>query len=111
MITAQEARKITESSQAAVEKQVTVLSNAIEVAAASGKWVLYPADIDKIYDVAIDPYYPPNFNDPQRRIRQRLIDFGFHVEIETYKQRVGGGLGSMDDEVTEQKAYRIRISW
>jgi len=111
MITAREARDITEASQAVVEKRVMALSSAIEIAANSGKRMLYPADVDKIYEVDNSPYYPPNFNDQQRLITKRLIDVGFNVEIETYTQRVGGGLGSMDDEVKEQQAHRIRISW
>lgn len=108
MITAQEARQITEASQAVIEKRVMALSDAIENAAKAGKRVLYPVDIDKIYEVDDNPY---SFNAQQRLINKRLIDVGFHVEIETYTQQVGGGLGSMDDEVKEQQAYRIRIFW
>lgn len=115
MITAKEARELVEQSEANITWYLERLGAVITEQANLGNKVLYPRHASgcghDIFEVEKRPYRAAEMTGIQKKIAERLKTYGYGVTLEEYTVRVGGGLGSMDDEVREEPASRFKIAW
>ena len=117
MITAKEARDLVESSSAQIEARLARLDKLIQEAARLGKRNItlhYDGNTHYIGDefkVKYQPYSTAEFTPLQSLIKAELEKFGYTVKIVLKNVQIGGGLGSMDDEIKHEDHPYIRISW
>jgi hypothetical protein len=113
-INAQEARQLVEQSKAVLDQRLDKLGEKIREAASLGKRELYPADVlyhDDWVNIEKKPFYPPELTPVQRLIEKELKRHGFIMVIDTRNIKIGGGLGSMDDEVKYEDHPYMLIKW
>ena len=113
LITAREAAELVKLSNKHVEDILEKICEKVKDAARLGETKLYPNFTLYNSDLSIqkEPFYPAKFTPFQNILVKRLEYLGFHVGIEEYSQKIGGGLGSMDDEVRHETACRMKITW
>ena len=114
MITATEARALVEQSAAAMDRRLKAIGEKIEQAATIGKreiWLDIELPHCTEFYVAERPFNEPEFSAVQRVVREKLTGLGFGMRIATRETKIGGGLGSMDDEVKIKQLPYIKVMW
>lgn len=116
MIDAKTARTLVVESDALMEKYLEDLGKVIEREARLGRSYLFPAktvglQFRSLYDVEHRAYRQSELNGLQKLIEIRLAILGFSVRLEKQEVQIGGGLGSMDDEVKHELHDYIKITW
>ena len=119
MITAKEALTLVETSSALMDKRLERLDKLIQEAARLGKRSItlhrdaapYTYSVGDEFKVEHRPYQSAEFTPLQRQIKAELEKFGYAVKIVLLEVQIGGGLGSMDDEVREEDRPYFQISW
>jgi hypothetical protein len=116
MIDAKTARTLVAESETLIEKYIEDLGKVIEREARLGKSFVFPAktiglQFRTLYDVKNEPYRTAEMTGTQKLISERLKKLGFSMWFEKQEVQIGGGLGSMDDEVRHEMHDYIKISW
>lgn len=116
MIDAKTARALVQESDAMLTKYLFDLGDVIEREARLGRNYVYPAmttglQFREIYDVKHEAYRDSELNGLQRLIKNKLELLGFMTQLEKQSVTIGGGLGSMDDEVKTELHDFIKITW
>ena len=116
MIDAKTARALVAESETLMEKYIKDIGRVIQREARLGKSFVFPAKVISIqfrtlYDVEHEPYRAPEMTGVQKLIKSRLEKLGFRMAFEKQEVQIGGGLGSMDDEVRHEMHDYIKISW
>lgn len=114
MITAIQARALVDQSTVAMDQRMKAICEKIEQAATIGKreiWLDIELPHYTEFYVAERPFNEPEFSAVQRVVREKLTGLGFGMRIATRETRIGGGLGSMDDEVVVKQLPYIKVSW
>jgi hypothetical protein len=116
MINANEARALVEQSAELMEKYIEDLGKVIEWEALLGKSFVFPSNtiglqFRTIYEVDSEPYRTTELTPLQRLLQAKLKEFGYAMQLEKQEVKIGGGLGSMDDEVRKEMHDYIKISW
>lgn len=114
MIRAAEAAAISTLSNSNIERILDRLGEYVEQAAKNGDRRLIPEDRlhdERMFDIDCPAYRVPEFNALQLKVVARLRELGYQVQIKSRKVRVGGGLGSMDEESREGTQHYMEISW
>lgn len=116
MIDAKTARTLVVESETLMEKYIEDLGKVIEREARLGKSSVFPAStiglqFRALYDVKTEDYRPTEMTGLQKLIKARLEGLGFSMRFEKQEVQIGGGLGSMDDEVRHEMRDYIKISW
>ena len=116
IITAQEARVLVAESETRMEKYLEDIGRVIEREARLGKSFVFPAKVISIqfrtlYDVEHEPYRASEMTGVQKLIKSRLETLGFRMAFEKQEVKIGGGLGSQEDEPRTEMHDYIKISW
>lgn len=115
MITAKEARALVETSTAQMADRLEAIEKVITEAATLGKrevWLSDALPYSDEYKVKDSRYYQsPMLTPVQELIAKELRANGFMFDITLRNVQVGGGLGSMDDEVTHKALPYLRVWW
>lgn len=115
MISAADARRRAQESEANVLAIVERVSKIVEAEADLGKYVAildHHHQTNDPFFIEKPPFYPPALSKLQQLIMDRVRKEGFNYKIEPYTYGVGGGLGSMDDEPKpDETGYRLVIRW
>ena len=116
MIDAKTARALVAESSHLLQKYLDDLEKVIVREARLGNDCVFPSlttglQFRSLYDTWQRPYGSAELTDVQQRIRTQLELLGFRMSFEKREVKVGGGLGSMDDEVTYEDRDYIKISW
>ena len=116
MIDAKTARTLVAESETLMEKYLEDLGKVIEREARLGRSYLSPAQTTglqfrTLYEVEHQDYRQSELNGLQKLIKARLKLLGFDLRLEAQKVQIGGGLGSMDDEVKHEMRDYIKITW
>jgi hypothetical protein len=116
MIKATEARTLVEQSAVLLDKYLEDLGKVIEREANLGKSFIFPSStiglqFHSLYSTKNEPYQTTELTPLQKLIQAKLLEFGYSMRLETREVKVGGGLGSMDDEVKLEMYDYIKISW
>lgn len=115
MITAKEAAKIAEESDAAINLRLDEIEKKIiELSKLNIRQLIlqnvFPYHKEYIVEKT-SLYHPAEFTAWQRILKKRIEQFGYRVTIEAYKYTVGASLGSMDEEPKTETGYQIVIGW
>ena len=117
MKTAKEPRELVEASDVMLEHYLTDLESALIALAKNGKTSFIPENDytvtmqnRSIWEMQQDRLQPTR-TPLQERLAKKLQALGYRVEFQPMRVKVGGGLGSMDDEVTYEMRSYIKISW
>jgi len=111
MITASEARLLTEEHCKKAEKVVERICEIIKATAREGKdSVLGNKELRNITEIQITNR-KIKLTDMQVKIVDKLASLGFVVESTAVKIYIGGGLGSMGEPEREDFEDTIKISW
>ena len=114
MINATEARILVEHSEAELNKRLQTINIKIEQAAKLGKreiWLDMELPGYTEFKVLERPFNEPELTPVQRLVKDGLSAIGFTMKIATRETRIGGGLGSMDDEIEIKHLPYIKIGW
>ena len=116
MIDAKTARTLVAESETLLEKYLEDLGKVIEREARLGRNYLWPAQtiglqFRALYDVEHQDYREAEMTGLQKLIQLKLCILGFDMRFEKQNVQVGGGLGSMDDEVRHELYDYIKITW
>jgi hypothetical protein len=116
MIDAKTARTLVNESDALMEKYLEDLGKVIEREARLGRNYVYPEltiglQFRTIYTVKHESFRSSELTGLQKLIKTKLQLLGFNMCLEKKEVEIGGGLGSMDDEVTIEWHDTIKISW
>ena len=114
MISAKQARELVEQSVVMMTQRLDLIDAKITEAATLGRRELYPADVIHNADwltVNTMAFRSPEFTPIQRLLKKELERAGFAMNIVTRETKIGGGLGSMDDEIEYKPLPDIKISW
>jgi hypothetical protein len=115
MITARDARNLVVVSDESIKRHLDIISAKITELATNGAssvlldYVSHHIEEYRVVDRFAYQY--PEYTPLQKRIRDELVTKGFQVKIIQVMTQIGGGLGSMDDEVKEQPVHHIEIKW
>lgn len=114
MITATQARELQTISNTAMAARMTAISNKIKETAELGKCSIildYALPYNTEYQVKQASYFAPALSPLQGMIKDALVSAGYSVVATAEQTQIGGGLGSMDDEVTYETTWHIKVSW
>jgi hypothetical protein len=118
MISAKEARTLVEQSEVLLEKYLDDLSTAITMLAQLGKTSFVPEceysvplQFRSIWTAKRVDYRATEFTPQQKLLQAKLKAEGYSMLFEKREVQIGGGLGSMDDEVRHEMQDYIKISW
>lgn len=118
MISAKDARALVEQSEVLLEKYLEDLSGAITNLAQLGKTSFVPEceysvnlQFRGIWSAKRIDYRPTEFTPQQKLLQAKLKAHGYSMSFEKREVQIGGGLGSMDDEVRHEMQDYIKISW
>lgn len=114
MITAAEAKALTQSSDAVLDTQLNNIGIAITRAAGLGKTSIildWELPNSNIYTIVKQPYYEANYTQPQARIKTALEKNGYRVSIHKEMGDVPRGLASDDDQPGTYASYHIQVWW
>ena len=118
MISARDAKKLVQLSADNVKNHLDKIEKAIIGAATDGKsqlslsnamFSIFPYSDN--FKITKKDFYPPELNEFQKTIKKELMAFGYGVKIDEYPVQIGGGLGSLDDEVKMGTAFQFLITW
>ena len=115
MITAKEARDIADASDARMEKRLDKIGEKVKDAANAGKrelildYAITDDDAFKMKDAGL--FRPPEFTPLQLKMRDKLKEYGFSLEIKMVRTKIRGGLGSLDDEIEHEDVPHLYIRW
>lgn len=113
MIRAEEAKKLSEESEAHVDKALEAIDKLVKTAAGRGVRHVFLKGYDKdIFEVIKPPYYPPEMKPLMHRTAERLKSLGYTVDIEAYEARAidhsdGADLGA----TIPTTCYHIKVGW
>ena len=118
MIDAKSARTLVAESETLMEKYLEDMGNAIESLAQLGQSSFIPENnytvnlkFRHIWAANRIKYRTTEFTPIQKLLQAKLTMLGYSMKFEKQEVRIGGGLGSMDDEVTYEDWDFIKISW
>lgn len=116
LIPAKDARALVEQSDALMIRYLDDLGVIIEREARLGKRFVSPSStiglqFRTIYDVEHIQYRQAELTPLQKLLAAELKKAGYTMKLDTQTVQVGGGLGSMDDEVKHEQRDYIKISW
>ena len=116
LISAKEARALVEQSAVLMEKYLDDLGKVIEREARLGKSFVFPThtiglQFRTIYETNKEQFRATELTSLQRLIQAELKKHGYMMSLEAQEVKIGGGLGSMDDEVKYEMRDYIKISW
>lgn len=118
LIPAVAARALVEQSDVLMEKYLEDLSKAITSLAQLGKTSFVPEceysvnlQFRYIWETKREDYRPTEFTPLQKILQSTLAALGYSMKFEKREVGIGGGLGSMDDEVKREMWDYIKISW
>jgi hypothetical protein len=118
MITANQARLLVAESSVILEKYLDDLSNAITALAKLGKTSFVPEceysvglQFREVWTAKREDYRSTELTPQQKLLQAKLKAEGFSMTFEKREVQIGGGLGSMDDEVRHEMRDYIKISW
>ena len=118
MINAKEARALVEQSAVLMEKYLEDLSDAITALAKLGKSSFVPEceysvnlRFRDIWSAKRADYRATEFTPLQKLLQAELQAHGYSMTFEKREVQIGGGLGSMDDEVKHEMRDYIKIGW
>jgi hypothetical protein len=116
MIDAKTARTLVAESDTLMVKYLEDIGKVIEREARLGKSFVIPShttgiQFRSLYDTCQKPFGSSELTDIQKLIKAKLEMLGFSMRFEKQEVKVGGGLGSMDAEVTYEDRDFIKISW
>jgi hypothetical protein len=114
MINAREARALVAESSVKLLQRLEAICAQIEVAAKLGRseiWLDIALPHHKEFIVEPTAFYPVTFTPIQAMVAKGLTDLDFAMRIENRRTKIGGGLGSMDDEVTYEDLPYIKVTW
>lgn len=115
MLTAKQARDRVTQSKANIDRMLGQLEKLIVAAADLGKNEIILHYTTHIYGdefrLEKKPFYPTEFTPFQLLVKEELEKHGYGMSMVVRKVQIGGGLGSMDDEVHHEDRDFIRISW
>jgi hypothetical protein len=116
MIDAKTARTLVAESETLMMKYIEDIGKVIEREARLGKSSVFPShttgvQFRSLYDTFTPPYESAEMTGVQKLIKAKLEMLGFSMRFEKQEVKVGGGLGSMDDEVTYEDRDYIKIAW
>jgi len=114
MITAKEAKELVEQSDEKMSRRLDQIGEKIKEAATLGKreiWLDMALPYHTEFAVAERPFYSAEFTPLQRLIEQKLKAFGYSMQIAKRETHIGGGLGSMDDEVKIEHLPYLQVRW
>lgn len=116
MIKASEARALVEQSVELMGKYIEDLGKVIEREARLGKSFVFPSNtiglqFRTIYEVVNQQYRTAELTPLQLLLQAKLKEFGYSMRLEKQEVQIGGGLGSMDDDVRTEIHDYIKISW
>lgn len=111
MITAQEARLLTEERCKKAERVVERICQIIKASAQEGNdSILGNKELRNVAEIQITDRVIP-LTDMQVKIVDKLRSLGFVVEPTGVKIYIGGGLGSMGEPEREDFEDTVKISW
>lgn len=114
MIDAATAKALVEQSTINMDRRLSAIGEKIEQAAALGKreiWLDMALPYHNEFVVKEQPYHTAEFTGIQRSVRDKLVALGFGMIISKRETRIGGDLGSMDDEVKIEQCPYIKVTW
>lgn len=116
MIDAKTARSLVAESETLMSKYLEDIGKVIEREARLGRSSVYPAKASglqfrTLYEIEHQPYRYPEMSGVQMLIKARLEMLGFSMRLEKQEVQIGGGLGSMDEEVKLEMRDYILIAW
>ena len=116
MIDAKTARALVAESDTLLEKYLEDIGKVIEREARLGNSCVFPTStvglqFRELYEVKHEDYRPSEMTGVQKLIKAKLEMLGFSMRFEKQEVKVGGGLGSMDDEVFYESRDYIKIAW
>jgi hypothetical protein len=114
VINAHEARALVAQSSKMLLHRLEAICAQIEVAAKLGRseiWLDIALPHHKEFIVEPTAFYPVTFTPIQAQVAKGLDDLGFVMKIENRRTKIGGGLGSMDDEVRYEDLPYIKVTW
>lgn len=116
MIKASEARELVAESSVLMDKYTEDLGKVIEREARLGKRFVIPEwttglQFRTIYEAKKESYRSVELTQLQKLLQVRLQELGYTMKLSPREVQIGGGLGSMDDEVKYEMRDYIEISW
>lgn len=115
MIHANDARRLSEESDANIMALAERIGKQIEAEAGLGKRSLvldHHNQSNSSFLIEKPPFHPAELTKFQKLVMEYVKKHGYSYKIAEYTYQVGGGIGCMDDTPLKQETgYRLMISW